>query len=463
MGRIFLVVGLAGLLLLGGCMQNPYWSRDYGVEALTMSADSAAMKLQQAITKKDGAGIVDAACFNVPTAAGDETKCQQQRNAALAALLVASDDLCQLHLKSIYGNDAYYNILTGSVATLFSGAAAIAGSASAKSALAAISTFSNAERSLINETIYKNMLVTATTKKIRETRDSKAASLLPSSFKKSIDDYPMVLAVRDAVDYHYSCSFMLGLEKALEEGTQSGVEGKMAKLEQEKRTLELYVSARSAALSSGTPAATKTEIAADKGVAGANARIEAVETQLLVLLRSQAATAGTGDKQVDGSPPKADPVTLSKAYYSLMTKLATGKTALSAKLKGATPATAGWNTTLADKLDGKVADVTMALGTQTCETKMNALNAQIDAKQGQVAAAADEGARTLLSDQLNALLVQSGRYAARLTLFEATYTSTTSTLIKAIDDAKQVINESLNGQIDKALNGIVASPALCTL
>lgn len=312
MRGIILIVAVAGLNLLGACSTlkgektEEYWSSGYGVKALSLDATSAARKLRDSIEKNDKnpVGVVATKCFNVPVGGENETECRQQRNAALATLMVASDDLCQDHLRTIYGNEAYYNILTGTVATLFSGAAAIAGSAAAKSSLAAISTFANAERSLLNETVYKSMLVTATSKKIRETRDLKAAALLPGSFKKPIDEYPMVMAVRDVVDYHYSCSFMLGLEKALEEGTQAGADGKRAKLEQEKLSLERYVDGRKAAL---TGAKRDAEITSDKGITGANARIEAIETQLLNLVNSQAPTTGSGGKAADSAPP--DPAT----------------------------------------------------------------------------------------------------------------------------------------------------------
>lgn len=310
MREIRSVAGLACLLLLAGCMLNPTTaSKDYGVDTLTLDQTGAAYKLQDSIVRNatHSKGIVDEDCFGIPVDSTKAAVCARQRNAALATLLIASDDLCQAHLKTIYGNDAYFNILTGSVATLFSGAAAIAGSASAKAALASISTFSNAERSLVNETVYKNMLVTATSKKIREIRATKIAAMLPGNFAKPIDDYPMILAMRDVVDYHYSCSFMLGLEKALEEGTQSNVENKKAFLEQEKRNLEMYVANRSATLNVGRPQPSASAIAADPGIAGAFKRITAIESQLLALQNGQGPAPGSGGAAPADTPPPVAP------------------------------------------------------------------------------------------------------------------------------------------------------------
>jgi hypothetical protein len=456
MRGIYLFVGLTGVLLLGGCATG-FWAKDYGVKALSIDSTGAATTLRGAIEKNPatGIGIVDSDCFNAPVPAGKALSCQQQRNSAMATMLIASDDLCQEHLKSIYGNDAFYNILTGSVATLFSGAASIAGGASAKSALAAISTFANAERSLLNETIYKSMLVTATSKKIRETRDVKAAALLPGNFGKSIDDYPVILAMRGVVDYHYSCSFMLGLEKALEEGSQGNTDSKRAKFELEKRSLELYVDNRTASL---TGAGRSAEIASDKGIAGAKARVAAIEAQLLALVNSQSPNAAAEDKGTDG-PAKADPATLSKAFYSLKAGLVSGKVGLLAKIDAVKPATA-LTEALKATLNAKTQVVTQALGTQKCEATVNTMNDEFADTQGKLAAATGD-ARLALGDKLNAAQIEAGRHVTRLNAFAATYTTTLSAQGKAIEDAKLAIDAALNTRIDGAINGIAVPTTLC--
>lgn len=289
------VVVIFIIALLVGC--NSWLYRDYGVGAIKIDVNSDVIALRNAITKHldenhKEQGFVQEECFNSPISgvADTETKCMQQRNASVALLLNASDDLCQEHLKTIFGNEAKVNIITGSLATFFAGAATVANVATAKTTLSALSGFSSAERSLINETVYKDMLVTAVTKKIREARAAKATAIVPGSFKKTMDDYPMVLAIHDVIDYHYSCSFMYGLEKALEEGSQSGLEAKKAKLEQEKHSLELYVDNRKRMLrgAASEVAAASGAIEADNGIAGANKRINAIEAQLLNLTNAGA-------------------------------------------------------------------------------------------------------------------------------------------------------------------------------
>lgn len=288
------------LVTLTGCsLMGAY--NGYGVNALALGNDTEAVKLQDAITKSaDGTrGFVAKGCFSIPVSGVPDATCQQQRNAAIAVLLNTSDDMCQTHLKSIFGNEAGVNITTGSLATFFAGAATVVNTASAKTTLAAFSGFFSAERSLINETVYKSAIVTAVTKKIREARAAKAVSIIPGNFAKPMGEYPMVLAVHDVMDYHYSCSFMYGLEKALEEGSQSGFEAKTARLEQEKNRLELYVDNRTRHLSltSGVPPTS------DPGIVGANIRISTIEAQLLNLVNAGAlASASSVSVSVSSIP-----------------------------------------------------------------------------------------------------------------------------------------------------------------
>lgn len=301
---IFILVATA---VFAGCTSFQQYSyRDYGVRELQLDSESASVKLRKAIEKTRAGdtitGFVDSTCFDVPMFTDKADGCRQQRNSTIAVLLQASDDMCQEHLKTIFGNDASFNIVTGSIATLFSGAAAIAGGTSAKSALAAVSTFANAERSLVNEVVYKNMIVTAVTKKIREARSTKAAAMIPGNFKKPMDDYPMVAALHDVMDYHYTCSFMFGLEKALEEGTQSGTDAKAARLELEKRSLELSIDSRRATLKGQKM--TDKQIEDDPGIKGAIKRVTEIEAQLLALVRgtSQAASAAAQTPSDTGKP-----------------------------------------------------------------------------------------------------------------------------------------------------------------
>lgn len=168
-----------------------------------------------------GAAIGSAALPEEPT-------CRAMRNAVLASLVGASDDACNEHLKSIYGNEAGWNIGLGTLAALFGGTAAVVGANAAKSNYAAAGTFFGGERSLSNEVVYKNQLVPAIHYKIIEKRQEKRGALF-ARFGANATDYPLRAAVADAIQYHYSCSFMEGMQWALREGTTNSDDAKLAR------------------------------------------------------------------------------------------------------------------------------------------------------------------------------------------------------------------------------------------
>lgn len=237
--RAFVLVSMA--LVLSGCKSQVF--KDYGVEPLVkegqpISGISVVNTLRNAVTKPDANGkaeLVKDECFNEATDTGGA--CKAGRNRAMAALRMASDELCQDHIRAIYGNETAANFGMGTAATLASGWSTVSGALPTKTTLSAISTFFNAERALVNEVYFKDKVVTAITAKIRQARTEKAAQL-DTHYRDSLTDYPLMQALSDMVSYHYTCSLVYGLEKALEEGQTSSVEIKRSKLEQERLQLQ---------------------------------------------------------------------------------------------------------------------------------------------------------------------------------------------------------------------------------
>ena len=159
--------------------------------------------------------------------------CETNQNTAIMKVLVSSNKQCVNHLSTIYGNDAAFNISTGTTAIFTSGWAAISSGGQAK-LLSALSTFANGERSLVNETVYKNMLTTSIGIKISEMRETKGNAIRSKIGK---DDYMAAQAEYDLIDYHNSCSFYVGLQQALKEGTNTNPELKRNQLEVKRQTL----------------------------------------------------------------------------------------------------------------------------------------------------------------------------------------------------------------------------------
>jgi hypothetical protein len=208
-----------------------YAYRDYGVAPLKPS-DSSLSEIKEELK-------------STFLECNSDNKCKQselpnnkpQRNAATAGLIIVSDELCQEHVRSIFGNEAAYNLTFGTLTNLFAGAATVAASKGAKTLFSSIALFSNAERSLVNETVYKTMLVTTVTKKIKEGRTEKRIAILQRMRNDDIEQYTLNESISDVMDYHNTCSFMYGLERALEEGTENGAVRKKLVLQREVQNL----------------------------------------------------------------------------------------------------------------------------------------------------------------------------------------------------------------------------------
>jgi hypothetical protein len=219
-----ILIALAAACVTGCSTIQSYAYRDYAVRDLddtSMKPFQTLVSALQTASPALGAALVDKKCFVSPVSAGDTGTCQASRDQAVSALIIASDGLCVEHRKTIYGNDVSYNVTLGTLTNLFAGGAAIVNSARRKAILGALALFTNSERSLISDAVYKNVLVFAVDKKILELRNAQLLAI-KKKMGKPIGDYTMNSALLDVVEYHQSCSFMNGLVKALDEGTQGG-------------------------------------------------------------------------------------------------------------------------------------------------------------------------------------------------------------------------------------------------
>jgi DNA repair exonuclease SbcCD ATPase subunit len=155
--------------------------------------------------------------------------------------MAISNSMCQEHIKTIWGKEAGFNIVAGTLTNIFAGAASVAGGMGDKSILSGLALFSNSERSLVNESVYKNALVSAVVNKIVEGRNNKSSFIADKILKSSYKEYPINLAVNDILDYHNSCSFMHGLLKAIKEGSTDSRVAKIRELEHTLNILKLQL------------------------------------------------------------------------------------------------------------------------------------------------------------------------------------------------------------------------------
>ncbi len=217
MQTVKIYLSLATAMLASGCgILNPFQDNDYSVANITSDTTDKPSEVEKLRRSLVAQKFIDQSCFEA--AGSTNSNCQAGRNNVMYEIITRSDVACNDHLKSMYVNDAAYNVILGSLTSLFAGAASVVSGVRAKSNFAALGFFSSAERSLINDEVYKTILVPAIHTKIVETRALKRAGLR-ELFLKPVEKYPTPLALSDAVEYHYSCSFMDGMRQALKEGT----------------------------------------------------------------------------------------------------------------------------------------------------------------------------------------------------------------------------------------------------
>lgn len=209
-------------LSLTACGTLDFLHTGYSASPLDLQTDRSENLKKNLETRVTG--IND--CFAASTAAAD---CKAKRNQAIAVLMADSVRLCAEHMNSIYGREAAFNIATGSLAALASGLAAISPEARA-STLSAISAFATSERALVNESIYKTMLTTAIGTKISQLREQKGAALFRRK-AETLDSFGVDEAISEVLAFHETCSFRVGLQTALAEGTQTTTETKRQQLE----------------------------------------------------------------------------------------------------------------------------------------------------------------------------------------------------------------------------------------
>ena len=155
--------------------------------------------------------------------------------------------MCAKHKRSIWGNEAGFNLVTGTLTNIFSGAATVVTGGTGQAALAALALFSNAERSLGNEAVYKNMLIHAIVQKINERRAGLKNTItneIISNASNNYYAYPINVAIIDVLDYHHACSFMSGLQLAIKEGTSDKKPQKITKLKNLLHSLSLQLDSR---------------------------------------------------------------------------------------------------------------------------------------------------------------------------------------------------------------------------
>ena len=298
--RFFLIsaVMVVTVVLLSSCNSMHRFYNDYSVDPLQYDkAKTFIWKLAGNCTgdskqPSDGKAVCNYCIDGSDLNDNQKTLCSYQRDLVIGDLIGISDGMCDTHVRTIYGNEAALNITAGTFTNAFSGAATVIAGEVPKSVLSALAFFSNSERSLINETVYKSVIVPAIVKKINESRQASRRNILQKYEAYRSGDYkkyPVNIALLDVIEYHQTCSFMFGLQKALDEGVQNTKERDIGFLEQKRYLLAIQYDARRMVLKNQS--ATAEEISSDPLSKGLKSQIEALNDQIAQLQKQDTSTS----------------------------------------------------------------------------------------------------------------------------------------------------------------------------
>jgi hypothetical protein len=143
---------------------------------------------------------------------GDPKQC---RNTAQTRLILLSNAVCERHLAGIHGYQSTWNLALKALSSSLAGVSAIVDGGAGKN-YAAGAAFSGALQTTVNSEVYANMLSAAIITKIMRMRERARDEI---ALKRELDAerYSPADAIEDAMVYHATCSFYVGLQALVEE------------------------------------------------------------------------------------------------------------------------------------------------------------------------------------------------------------------------------------------------------
>jgi len=321
-----LIILILPLLTSCGSLKKFGLYDDYGVPELSESYSEnkkglllSALLEQKKVVDINGVEtkqpLLPMYCINYSILSSEEeSECSALRTIIAGDLIAISNEMCEAHKRSIWGNEASFNMITSTLTNIFSGAATVVTGGTGQAALAALALFSNAERSLGNEIVYKNMLAHAIVQKITEQRTTLRNSIttnIKASSIKNYYDYPINLALNEVIDYHNACSFMSGLELAIKEGTKDKKPQQITKLENQLSILSTQIDARELYLKNNN-----LDKGNDKHLASLNRRYDRASTNLDALETTTGSLPDSPD-----TPDKSDKSEIKNAKTDIEKKL----------------------------------------------------------------------------------------------------------------------------------------------
>lgn len=144
-------------------------------------------------------------------------RAQMYRDMLQDAIIGVSNTVGSAHVATVLRVEDSINLYTGVMDLAFDAASVIATPPGSKTVFAALSGIAGGTRALVNQEVYNNFIGPAIVEAIYKDRLEALAKILESR-QKSIREYNVEQAIADAVAYHETWSFYLGMQSLVEAG-----------------------------------------------------------------------------------------------------------------------------------------------------------------------------------------------------------------------------------------------------
>lgn len=137
---------------------------------------------------------------------------KRRRNGIQERILASSDKLCGDYKMLLRQQQASYNFMVGSGATVLGGLGAIFTHVNTVRALSGAAAILSGVRAGYNENYFADLQAHALTKAIHEKRKELYTGIRRRQ-GRNLERYPIQAAIRDAIEYHAACSNVAGMEE----------------------------------------------------------------------------------------------------------------------------------------------------------------------------------------------------------------------------------------------------------
>lgn len=132
------------------------------------------------------------------------------RNEIAGAILMASEKNCEVYVEYLHGNQILIKATSTAAASILSGAATVATPERSSRLLAALAGISTGVGGNLSDAVFSARAVDAIVSGINAERAALKAVLM-TNMQKSYVDWPLSVALSDAVTYHSRCNAISGL------------------------------------------------------------------------------------------------------------------------------------------------------------------------------------------------------------------------------------------------------------